>query len=92
MSVTGLHAGCIVIVLQCEPLQKIQGPNKLQMHAWPAVWQGADVVGVSDIGKTTSYLLPFVSMLKTKDIYSCLPKYGMGVRFDMFVHCCVFML
>lgn len=53
------------------------------MYAWPAIWQGADVVGVSDRGKTTSYLLPLSSMLKTKEIYSGLPKYGTGVRFDV---------
>jgi len=69
------------MLLQCDKLHMIRGPNRLQRHAWPAVWQGGDVVGVAEQGKTLSYALPLLNMLHARSNYSSLPKYGMGVRF-----------
>jgi len=71
-------------------LQNIRGPSRLQKYAWPAIWQGSDVIGVcpsdkkhpQNSGKTTSYLLPLSFMLNNKDIYCSLPKYGLGVSFN----------
>ena len=73
---------CVVILLKCPSLQNIRGPNTLQMYAWPAVFQGCDVVGVSASGKTTSYLLPLHINFQQKSNYCNLPQYGLGVSFD----------
>jgi len=51
------------------------------MYAWPAVFSGSDVVGVSQTGKTLSYLLPLIFTLQHKDTYRDLPKCGIGVSF-----------
>jgi len=73
----------VVYLSQGESLEKIRGPNKLQKYAWKAIWEGADVVGVSASGKTTSYLLPLYYMLQQTDCYSTLPKNGLGVSFNL---------
>jgi len=77
-SLETLEFGCIVL-LQCHSLQKIRGANSLQRYAWPAVFQGSDVVGVSQSGKTVSYLLPLSFTLQHKGSYSNLPRCGIGV-------------
>jgi len=63
------------------------------MFAWSAAWKGGDVIGVSDKGKTTSYVLPLVFSLSYKPNYSFLPAHGVGVSVSVLMaDCSVIML
>ena len=70
----------LILPLQCKCLENIRDPYPLQTYTWPAIFKLCfDVVGVSPVGKSTSYLLPLSVQLQSKDIYSSLPKCGLGV-------------